>query len=239
MGVIEIISVVINAFLVLRLITSVVMCVYGCKWRKGLIATTSLYIGIFLGLLLLAFLMEVSSLEMEINLLISAVVPIVFTIMAYKCIWLNHFLTGFLVFNKLSFMVIFRLMSERVIDIDLKYIIAIPIIIGIIAGIIISVKFINYAVLFCIVYIGTVDLVLSISEMINKALFVATSDLGFLFDPEDILLKLVGVDVPSVIEVIFIIVVGIISFILQKKLLDRQGISLSSYVVDDRKKDLL
>ena len=73
-----------------------------------------------------------------------------------------------------------------------------------------------------------------ISDLINKSLFVATGNIGFVFDIEDTLLKLVGVEIPSFWEVIFILIVGIISFIFQKKMIEDEGIDLSDMIVDDR-----
>jgi hypothetical protein len=48
------------------------------------------------------------------------------------------------------------------------------------------------------------------------------------------LLKIVGVEVPSFLEMVVIIIVGIASFILQKNLMERDGINLSDRIVDDR-----
>lgn len=235
----DIIFIVFDCLLVLRLLTSSVMCVYSCKWRKGLIALSSLYIGIILGILFLCFLIEIDFPSMEAALIVSAIVPIIFLIMAYKWIWLNHFLTGFLVTNKLLFMIIYRLMSEDIIDAEFEVLMIVPIVVGIIVGLIISKLFVNVAVLFCIVYIGSVDLVLTVSEIIKKGLFVATADISYIFDPEDIILKFIGVEIPSAIEVILIIGIGIVSFIWQAKILRKRGISLSDYIIDDRKNALL
>lgn len=235
----NLIVIIINVFFVIRLANSAAMCVLGYKWRKGLIAIASLNLGLILGFLTVIFFVETVDLDIEVSLLISALVPILFFILAYKCIWLNHFLTGFLVFTKLSFMIIYRLMSERVVDFDMELLIIISLSLGILAGLIISIACVNFAVLFCVVYIGTVDLVLSVSEIINNALFVATSDISFVFDPEDLFLKIIGIEIPSAIEVIFIVIVGVASFIGQKLWLDKQGIKLSSCIIDDRKKSLL
>lgn len=239
MQIYEIVAVVFNILLGLRVVTSAIMCVYSCKWRKGLIATTSIYIGVGLAVIVLAMLMESRIMDIEPAFILSAIIPFLFPIMAYKWIWLNHFLIGFLVANKLLFMIIYRLMENGVIDTDFATLMIVPIIAGIIVGVIISCIFTYRAVLLCMVYIGAVDLVLSISDIISKGLFVATSDISYVFDPEDIVLKFFGVEIPSGTEIVFILIVGIASFILQKNQLDRSGIDLSDYVIDDRKEDLL
>lgn len=239
MEVYEIVVVVFNILLGLRVITSAIMCVYSCKWRKGLIATTSIYIGVGLAVLVLALLIESRIMDIEPAFIISVAIPFLFFILAYKWIWLNHFLTGFLVANKLLFMIIYRLMENGTIEDNFAILMIVPIIVGIIAGIIISCIFTYSAVLVCMVYIGAVDLVLSVSDIISKGLFIATSDISYVFDPEDIILKFFGVEIPSGIEIVFILIVGVASFILQKNQLDRAGIDLSDYIIDDRKKDLL
>lgn len=232
--------VILDIFFVLRLISSSIMCVYGYKWRKGLIATTSTYIGLSLGLIAFYIFIDNNLFEVEISAILSIIIiPIIFFILAYKCIWLNHFLTGFLVANKLLFMILYRLMEADIMDADFDILMITPVIMGILVGIIISAFFTHRAVLVCIVYIGTVDLVLFISSLINKSLFLATSDISYIFDPKDLLLKIIGIDIPSALEVLFIVIVGVLSFIWQKNQLDKKGIDLSNRIVDDRKKKLL
>lgn len=236
----EIFIIILDVFFALRLISSSIMCVYGYKWRKGLIATTSIYIGLSLGLIAFYALMRNNLFEIEVSAIISIIIiPIIFFILAYKCIWLNHFLTGFLVANKIMFMILYRLMRADVIDFNFDVLVIAPVLIGVLIGIIISAFFTHRAVLVCIVYIGTVDLVLFVSDLINKSLFLATSDLSYILDPEDLLLKIIGVDIPSALEVLFIIIIGVLSFIWQKNQLDKKGIDLSNRIVDDRNKKLL
>ena len=45
----EIIFIFANLFIVVQTVTSAVMCVYGYKWSKGLIAVMSSYVGVALG----------------------------------------------------------------------------------------------------------------------------------------------------------------------------------------------
>lgn len=225
-----------NAFLIIQVVTAGVMCVYGYKWRRGLIATLSVYIGIFLGVLVAAAIIKQNYNNITFGLIPIPVIAFVFYILAYTSIPLNHFLTGFLVANKLTFMVIYNLMKSNAIHFDFGALMIIPIITGVIAGIVICCYFTHIAVLSCIVYIGTVEFVTGIFDLINKSLFVATGDIRFIFDIEDLLLKIVGVEVPSFWEMVLILIVGVASFILQKKMIEKNGIDLSKKIVDDRKK---
>lgn len=226
--------VLLNAFSIIQIFTAGAMCIYGYKWRKGLIATLSIYIGIILGILIAAALINQNYKNITFGLILIPIIALGFYSLAYKCVPLNHFLTGFLVGNKVAFMIVYNIMHEGHVKFDLAALLIIPIIIGLITGGVLCSVFTNAAVLTCLVYLGSVELVTKVSDLINKSLFLATGNVGYIFDLEGILLKVVGVEIPSFGEVIFIIIVGVFSFILQKKMMDRDGIDLSKKIVDDR-----
>lgn len=238
MEILQMLGIIMNILLVLKVTSSAVMCVCSYKWRKGLIAITSTYFGFALGILITMGLTEMN-VDFEIALIGFVVCVVSFPLLAYKWIWLNHFLTGFLVTEKVLFMIIYRLMSNNIIDNDIEMLLAIPIICGTVAGVAISGYAENRTVLICMVYIGSVDFVMSFSDMINKGLFVSTFKIKYLVDPESMILKFFGVQVPSEIEIILIVLVGIFSFIYQARKMDSMGINLSDRLIDDRKKDLL
>lgn len=233
-GFVEILPHLLNTFFIIQTVSAGAMCIYGYKWRKGLIATLSIYIGIFIGVLIASAIIKQNYENITLGILMIPIITIVFYWLAYSWIALNHFLTGFLVANKITFMVIYNLMRSDVIDFDFGVLMIVPLLVGIVAGIIICCYFTYIAVLSCIVYIGTVELVTGIADLINKSLFVSTGDIRFIFDIEDLLLKLVGVDVPSFWEVIFILLIGSVSFSIQKTILEEEGINLSNVIVDDR-----
>lgn len=54
----EVLYLILNAFVVIRLVVSGIMCVYGYKWRRGLIALMSTYVGIVIGLIICVVLIE-------------------------------------------------------------------------------------------------------------------------------------------------------------------------------------
>lgn len=230
----EFFPILINAFFVIQIVTAGAMCIYGYKWRKGLIATLSIYIGIAIGIAIAAAIIRQSYNNITFALILIPIVAVIFYSLAYKWIPLNHFLTGFLVGNKLAFMIIYNLMKSSAVKFDFTILMVLPIVIGLIAGFVLCSIFTHVAVLVCLVYIGSVELVSGIFDIINKSLFVATGNISFIFNIEDILLKIVGVEVPSFLEMVVIIIVGIASFILQKNLMERDGINLSDRIVDDR-----
>ena len=54
----ETISLFVNIYIVIQTVTSAVMCVYGYKWSKGLIAVMASYVGIGIGVFICAFLIS-------------------------------------------------------------------------------------------------------------------------------------------------------------------------------------
>nr|DAJ34955.1 MAG TPA: protein of unknown function (DUF4203) [Caudoviricetes sp.] len=230
---------IINALTLIRFATSTVMCVYGYKWRRGLISITSLYIGLAMGTFLLKFLLELDIMEVEFCLIISLFVPILFSILAYEWVRLNHFLIGFITSIKLLFMLIYGIMDKGIIDFDIDILFSVPIIIGIVVGTILSTRLKYAAVILCLAYIGSVDLVINFFDLLNKGLFVATGDISYIFDIEGVIMQLIGVDIPSLLESVIIFAVTIISFICQSSLLQREGIDLSDYIIDDRNQNLI
>ncbi len=232
--ILEAFPIILNAFFIVQIVSGGAMCIYGCKWRKGLIATLSVRIGIILGLLFAAFLINQSMDLITFAFLSIFIIAIIFYILAYRWIPLNHFLTGFLVGNKLTFMVVYRIMSEGGAKLNITILLVVPLIVGLIAGFIVSSIFNYYTVIICIVYIGAVELVTGIADIINKTLFFSTGRISYIFDIEGILLKIVGVEVPSLLEVIFILIVGIASFMWQRYLLIQSGKDLSQTIIDDR-----
>lgn len=109
--------------------------------------------------------------------------------------------------------------------------------IGVIVGCVLSTYLKYSAVLLCLAYIGSVDLVLNLFDLINKGLFIASGDISYIFDIEDILMQIIGIDIPSFWESVFILAVTIFSFTWQSSVLRKRGVNLSDYSIkDDLKK---
>lgn len=228
----EIFLIIINVFAVVRMLTSAIMCVYGYKWSKGLIATMSLYTGVALGGIVFLLGMKMGA---PIDTII--IVPIIasgFSAAAYKNVILNHFMAGFLLAVKVSFMVILKLVEHLRIGSEFT-IFVVPVIIGITAGLLVCIKYNNYILIACAAYIGVTEFVPSVFSFLNKTMFVATGDISFIFDPVSFILSLFGITIPSSGEVFFMLLLGGLSFYYQRKILIQKGISLSAVVIDDRK----
>lgn len=223
---------IINVFAVVRMLTSAIMCVYGYKWSKGLIATMSIYTGVALGGIVFLIGMKVGA---PIDTII--IVPIIasgFSAAAYKNVILNHFMVGFLLAIKIAFMVILKFVEYFRIGSEFT-IFVVPVIIGIIAGLLVCIKYNNYILIACSAYIGATEFVPSIFSFLNKTMFVATGDISFIFDPVSFILSIFGITIPSGGEVFFILLLGGVSFYYQRKILIQKGINLSGVVIDDRK----
>ncbi len=109
--------------------------------------------------------------------------------------------------------------------------------IGVIVGGVLSTYLKYSAVLLCLAYIGSVDLVLNLFDLINKGLFIKSGDISYIFDIEDILMQIIGIDIPSFWESVFILAVTIFSFTWQSSVLRKRGVNLSDYSIkDDLKK---
>ncbi len=221
---------IVNLFIVVQTVTSAIMCVYGYKWSKGLIAVMSSYVGGAIGIAISAMLINDVGAQI---LFIIPICAIIFSKLAYDIITLNHFLAGFLLAVKVSFMIITKIYEYSSSD-NIEMLFILPIVIGIIVGVEACRKFNKYIVLACVAFIGATEFVPKLFEFINGTLFVATGDISFIFDPISFVLSLFGIEIPSGGEVFCILVLGIASFYYQKKKADMQGIDLSTTIMDDR-----
>ncbi len=230
--VLQIICYVVDFFIVLQIITSAIMCLYGYKWSKGLIAIMSAYIGFTLGGIIAYLLLNVG-VGYEC-LWIVPICTIAFAVSAYNVVWLNHFSAGYLLVIKICYMILYTLMDNGIFDADIKVLLITPLVIGFFAGIIICSVYNNYVVILCMSFIGATELVSKIIDIANKTLFVATGDISFIFNPIDFILEIFGIETISFIEVIGILVVFGLSFGWQRKLMIDNGIDLSKDTIDDR-----
>lgn len=225
---------VVNLFIVIQTVTSAVMCVYGYKWSKGLIATMSLYVGAGIGVFVSAVLIE--RIQDPSVLIMAPLSMLIFWILAYKSITLNHFLAGFLLATKVSFMLVMKMYEYSIIT-DSDLLLALPVMVGLIAGCVTCLKFNKYILIACVAFIGVTEFVPKMFDLINKTLFVATGDISFIFDPLSFILSVFGITIPSNGEVFFMIVLGIVSFCLQYKNAERAGMDYGESIIDDRNLD--
>lgn len=223
----------VDIIIFVKFVASGVMCVYGYKWSKGLIATMSLGIGVSLSILVTYWLLRLGA--GEISFLAIPVIVIWFYEASYKNIFLNHFLAGFLVMIKISTMIMILFMENGIIDVDGAMLFVVPIPIAVVFGIIGCLKLNNYIILFCMSFIGATEFVPNVEKLINGTLFSFTGDYSYIFslDPTEMFFSFMGIDVPSTLEIIFILIIFAGGFWYQKKIVDKNKIDLTGTVLDD------
>lgn len=228
----EVLYLILNAFVVIRLVVSGIMCVYGYKWRRGLIALMSTYVGIVIGLIICVVLIE--SEAGGGSIIAIPICAVGFAGLAYKNIGLNHFLGGFLLITKVSFMLITKAYEYGMAE-DIGWLFVLPIILGIIGGIAFSTRYTGYVVISCLAFWGAIDFVPNMFKLLNGTLFVMTGDFGYIFDPRSFIFSIFGIEIPSGGEVLFILVVTAVSIYFQKVRAEKENIKLDEKLVDDRK----
>lgn len=223
------------AFSILQMIAGGIMCVFGYKWSKGLIATVALYIGVVLGFFLAGFCYIKLDFDSGICLLIFVVTIVLFDTLAYKNAKVNHFLAGFIVAVKLCFLLMLQIMK---LNVDFGgWIFVTPIIAGIIFGIVVLCKMNNRILVICTAYIGSTTFVSEAMNLLQKIQFARTGDFTIFYGDsiESVLLKLLGIDIPTFLEFILIIACFSLSCYTQIRLLKNNGVSLSdNVIIDDR-----
>jgi len=171
----------------------------------------------------------------EISFIAIPIVAFMFYGMSYRSTTLNHFLAVFLVVVKVSVLVIIFFAQNGMIRINTSLLFWLPILLGAILGCIGCIVFNNYILLLCVSYIGATELVPKIMDLINGTLFAATGDFGHILslEPTEIILSFLGIDIPSPLEIILIMIIFVGSFYLQMYIVKRQGIDLSKAILDD------
>lgn len=223
-----------NIFVIIQSFCSGVMCVYGYKWSRKLIAIMSGYIGILFGAIVVYF--DFSTSGNLGSILLLPIFYLAFIVLAYKSVRLNQFCAAYLLTLKISFMVLYALMDADIIEDDALALLTVPVFLGLILSAIIFNRLKNRIVLLCLAFIGAIEVVPKVVSLFNGTLFAATGDLGFIFDPVDFLLSKLGIETLSFIEVILIIVVFMLSYRYQKQKAVECGMDLDArdMIIDDR-----
>lgn len=222
--------------MILKVITSVLMGLFGVRWQKGLIGMTGCIIGFnagFVTAMHLYFRLELG----EISFIVIPIETIICGILAYRNLTFNHFLVGFLVADKISFLILEVLMDNNVIDFDLGILVIIPVVVGIIVGCI-GCKFFVYKIMIsCLALISAINLEPIIEKWVNRGLFATTGDVGFVLetDPTKLILQVIGIEVPSLLGCFLMILLFGIFFAIHYFYIKKQGLELSEYVINDRK----
>lgn len=166
------------------------LCFGALKWRRGLLTTTAIYWGLFLGLMIALLLGG----EIETIIIFALIGLIVLPILTYTIPGVNRFVLGFLVSSKLFFMLTTALVKAG--DMGIESAVVVPLIAGTIVGLILmawtQVR-VSAFVLGC-TFIGASEIAPVISEWINRVGFAITGDYYYLFDPVDLLFSLFKIE---------------------------------------------
>lgn len=168
------------------------LCFGALKWRRGLLTTTAIAWGFFLGLIAALFVGEAAG---EVGAILCILIGTIgLPILTYTSPVVNRFVLGFLVSNKLFFMVTTPLAKDGAIGIEEAIII--PLVAGTVVGIVLMAwtkMRVSAFVLGC-TFIGASQIAPIVSEWANRILYGITGDIGYLFDPIDIIFALFKIE---------------------------------------------
>lgn len=228
-----------NILTVVRIFVGGAMCIFGYRWSRGLISTTSFYVGAFLGL----YIVKNSIITNPEDLLLIPLLGIICSILSYLNAKFNHIIVGFLLPVKILLLIMLLFIDDISLSGDiivtLKLIIIISVLVTIILNFIPKIKtdknIKNYVVVLFLAFLGSVDLVQILSNIFNKVLFISTEDLSIYLNPINIVFKYIGIEQPSIGEVVGILFFTTLSFIWLNKRINEKNIDLSKQIIDDRK----
>ncbi len=168
------------------------LCFGALKWRRGLLTSTAIGWGLFLGFLAAMVVGEMIGGVGAFACILAGL--ILLPILTYTVPGVNRFILGFLVSCKLSFMLTTVMAKKGTIDIGSA--IFIPLLAGTIVGVGLmawtSMR-VGAFVLGCS-FIGASEIAPVVSEWINRILFSATGNISYLFDPIDLFFALFKVE---------------------------------------------
>lgn len=203
------------------------ICYGALKWKRGLIASTSIYWGLFIGLLISLFL----DVEIEVLAISCFIGAIVFPILTFTVPGINRFVLGYLVGYKLCFMLMTVLLKERIIDAN--YLFSVPLLVGVSVGLCLMAwtKIKVSAFVLCCAFIGASEIAPIISEWINRIAFSITGDYRFLIDPIDILFALFKIELTDIWSLLSMVILMGISIYTQIKRLKDNNIPLNTPII--------
>lgn len=205
------------------------LCFGALKWRRGLLTSTAIYWGIFLGLM--TSMLFLDTLKLGGVIVFVAIGAILIPILTYTVPGVNRFVLGFLVSSKLFFMLTTVLAKSG--DMDIEGAIALPLMAGTIVGLVLMAWTrvrVSAFVLGC-TFIGASEIAPVISEWINRILYAATGNFYYLFDPIDILFALFKIELTDIWTLGAMIVLMILGGYKQISSIKAKGISLDTPLI--------
>lgn len=186
------------------------LCFGALKWRKGLLSSTAIGWGAFLGAVVSALIADYFGAAGVIVCLLAGIVGL--PILTYTVFGVNRFMLGFLVGCKLSFMVTTCLAKDG--KMEILTALMLPLVAGTIIGIILMAWTqirVSAFVLACS-FVGASEAAPVISEWINRAGYALTGDPSWLLDPLDLIFALFKIELTdswTLIALLVLMVVGI------------------------------
>lgn len=204
------------------------LCFGPLKWRKGLLTTTAIGWGAVLGLLLGIWFSQKQPSVWVFSTLIGV---ILLPILTYKVPAVNRFVLGYIVFEKLGFMLSTVLAKEGRIPIETA--IVMPISVGIVAGLLLMTwSRIRIGAFSCgVAFLGSINLATYISKIVNQIHFGFTGDISILFDPVDFIFAMFGIELTDTWTLIAMICLMIVGVYRHVKTLKAEGFSLDTPVI--------
>lgn len=205
------------------------LCFGALKWRRGLLTTTAIWWGFFLGILAAAVMGEMTGGDGALVCVVVGV--IVLPILTYTVPGVNRFVLGFLVSSKLFFMLTTVLAKDGAMG--LEYAVFVPLLAGTVVGLILMAwtrMRISAFVLSC-TFVGASEIAPVISEWVNRIVFSATGDISYLFDPIDLVFAIFKLELTDKWMLISMVILMIWGGYKQIGRLKEQGISLDTPLI--------
>lgn len=232
----DIIEGILSNLLVFQIITDLIkvtagagLCFGALKWRRGLLTTTAIGWGLFLGILAAMFFGEVLGTGGAVICILAGLIGL--PILTYTIPGVNRFVLGFLVSCKLLFMLTTVLAKAGMMDFEMAF--ALPLIVGTLAGLALmawtKVR-VSAFVLGC-TFIGASEIAPVVSEWANRILFSVTGDYSYIFDPIDLFFALFKVELTDQWMLISMIILMIWGGYRQIQRLKAAGISLDTPLI--------
>ncbi len=232
----DIIEEILSNLLVFQIITDLIkvtigagLCFGALKWRRGLLTTTAIGWGLFLGVLAAMFFGEILGTGGAIICILAGFIGL--PILTYTIPGVNRFVLGFLVSCKLLFMLTTVLAKAGKMDIEMVF--ALPLIVGTLAGLALmawTTVRVSAFVLGC-TFIGASEIAPVVSEWANRILFSVTGDYSYIFDPIDLFFALFKVELTDHWMLISMIILMIWGGYRQIQRLKELGIPLDTPLI--------
>ncbi len=202
------------------------MCFFALKWRRGLMTTTAVGWGVFLGAIAGYYAADISDSLVTI-IIFMGIGAIVLPILTYNIPGVNRFMIGYIVFMKIAYMFTTELFRRG--STDWFGILLLPMIIGAIGGVILAAWVdvpVSAFVLAC-AFFGASEAAPIIAKYINYVGYGITQDVNWLIDPLGIIMKLFSIelsDIPTLVSLLILMGFGIP---MQLQIIKNQGYSYS------------